>query len=149
MSTLRSSPVRSPESVRRALWAGCLLAIGSALLLPSVAAATTAVAQQTERVAPTGAPIGAEIGQAADDGFDGRSTRDTVRFVVGALVAIAGATTVSLLVFVWHTSPRRRQRVANRRAERHRAELGRDERADEHEDEHQDEDLSGAGEPRD
>lgn len=47
--------------------------------------------------------------------FDGRSTQDTVRVVVGSLVGLAGVVFVLLLVYVWHTSPRRRLRVALRR----------------------------------
>jgi hypothetical protein len=50
-----------------------------------------------------------------EDAYDGRSTDETVRFVVGGLIAIALATAVLMLVFIWHTSPRRRQRVASRR----------------------------------
>jgi hypothetical protein len=50
-----------------------------------------------------------------DSAYDGRSTDDTVRLVVGGLIAIAAATAVLALVYVWHTSPRRRTRVAARR----------------------------------
>jgi hypothetical protein len=107
------------------------------LLLPSLAAAAVTVAQDTDGVVSVGDDPSAVV-DTADDAFDGRSTRDTVRFVVGALVAIAGVTAVALLVFVWHTSPSRRQRVADRRADRGRAESPEGE-ADE---------LSDAGEPR-
>lgn len=58
--------------------------------------------------------------EADEEEFDGRSTEDTVRFVVGTLVGIAAVTTVMMLVFIWHTSPRRRLRVATRRADRER-----------------------------
>jgi hypothetical protein len=127
--------VTSPGRAVRALCAGGLLAFGLGLLLPSLAAATDTVARDTDGVVSAGADPGAVVDAADDDDFDGRSTRDTVRFVVGSLVAIAGVTAVSLLVFVWHTSPSRRQRIAVRRADRSRAES--------HEDE-----LSEAGEPR-
>ena len=48
--------------------------------------------------------------------YDGRSTEDTVQLVVGSLVAIAVLTAVLLVAYVWHTSPRRRARVAARRS---------------------------------
>lgn len=59
-------------------------------------------------------------GAAASDAiaeYDGRSTEDTVRLVVGSLVGIAAVVTVLLVAYVWHTSPRRRARVAARRGD--------------------------------
>ena len=50
-----------------------------------------------------------------------------MRLVGGSLSAVAGATAILMLVFIWHTSPRRRFRVATRRAERRRAQLVSDE----------------------
>ena len=49
--------------------------------------------------------------------YDGRSTEDAVRLVVGSLVGIAAVTAALLVAYVWHTSPRRRARVAARRVD--------------------------------
>jgi len=67
----------------------------------------------------TAAPVVAQ-----DESYDGRSTDDTVRLVVGGLVAIAVGTAVLTLVYLWHTSPRRRHRVAARRAQSEDATTG-------------------------
>lgn len=60
----------------------------------------------------TASPVAAAAG---DESYDGRSTEDTVRIVVGGLVAIAAVTAVLMLVYIWHTSPRRRLRIARGR----------------------------------
>lgn len=54
--------------------------------------------------------------------FDGQATEGTIRRVRVTLLSIAGALTVALVVYFWHTMPSRRLRVATRRAERRRAE---------------------------
>ena len=45
----------------------------------------------------------------------GRESRQRIDAVVIALWSIAGAMTVLLAVFLWHTSPRRRLRLARNR----------------------------------
>ena len=55
-------------------------------------------------------------GAVGEEQYDGRSTDDTVRMVVAGLLAIAAVTAVLMLVYVWHTSPRRRLRIARSRS---------------------------------
>ena len=64
---------------------------------------------------------------ADEEEFDGRSTAATVRLVVTSLIAVAGVTAIMMLMFIWHTSPRRRFRIATRRAEQRRSEVASDE----------------------
>jgi hypothetical protein len=121
---------------RRAVGGICIAAV---LLAPvgmdtTVSAAALPDAHQIGASADRAAGVDSgQVGEGDDpatedeDEFDGRSTADTVRVVVGSLIAVAGATAILMLVFIWHTSPRRRFRVANRRAERRRAEVTSDE----------------------
>jgi hypothetical protein len=63
------------------------------------------------------AVVGSSVaGAAGEEIYDGRSTDDTVRMVVGGLLAIAAVTAVLTLVYIWHTSPRRRLRIARNRS---------------------------------
>ncbi len=63
------------------------------------------------------AVLGSSVAAAAgEETYDGRGTDDTVRMVVGGLIAIAAVTAVLTLVYVWHTSPRRRLRIARGRS---------------------------------
>ena len=131
MSQLRSSPVRSSSRAVR------IICIATALLA-AVGFGTTASAstlsdvyQDAESDDPTdgtdsGRVESADPIAADEEEFDGRTTADTVRLVVGSLIAIAIGTALLMLMFIWHTSPRRRFRVATRRAERRRAEAASD-----------------------
>ena len=114
MSGLRSIAVGARGGAYRVAALTVALAAGLAVLAPGPAMAMP-IAVQDDPVEADGQP------DAIDDEFDGRSTRDTVRLVVGSLIGIAAGTAVMMVVFVWHTSPRRRLRVATRRAERRRA----------------------------
>ena len=126
MSEVRSSPVRSPlisplispwRAVRVIFMVTALVvAVGSSTAV-SVGASSD-VYQDTEPDDPA---------VADDDEFDGRSTADTVNIVVGSLIAVAGGTAFLMLMFIWHTNPRRRLRVAIRRAERRRAKVAQNE----------------------
>ena len=137
MSRVRSSPVTSGLiAPRRAVGGICIAAV---LLAPvgmdtMVSAAALPDAHQIGASADRAAGVDSgQVGEGDDpatedeDEFDGRSTADTVRVVVGSLIAVAGATAILMLVFIWHTSPRRRFRVATRRGERRRSQLASDE----------------------
>ena len=50
-----------------------------------------------------------------DDVFDENETEGTVDSVRYQLWAVAGVTGALLVVYIWHTDPARRQRVADRR----------------------------------
>jgi hypothetical protein len=125
MSVLRSSLVRSPFPALRVLSVTASLAMLTLVILAVPAAGSVDGVQDLDEDELVG--NGSATGQ---DEFDGRSTEDTVRLVVGTLVGIAGVTSVMMLVFVWHTSPRRRLRVATRRAERHRVRVEREDPGD-------------------
>ncbi len=58
---------------------------------------------------------------AETDIFDENESESTIRWVTRALVGIAAGTGLLLVVYIWHTSPRRRLRVATRRRERREA----------------------------
>ena len=62
------------------------------------------------------AAVGLSSLLAQDDVYDGRSTEDTVRLVVGGLVGIAVAVALLTVLYLWHTSPGRRLRIAEARA---------------------------------
>jgi len=64
-----------------------------------------------------GAPVAAQVdsNDAADDVFDANETESTIDAIRYKLWGIAGVTGALLVVYVWHTDPARRQRVADRR----------------------------------
>ena len=71
-----------------------------------------------------GAPVAAQVDSngAEDDVFDANETKSTIDAIRYQLWGIAGVTGALLVVYVWHTDPARRQRVADRRrSERERA----------------------------
>jgi hypothetical protein len=81
--------------------------------------ATPAFAQNDVEPEPTGVTI-------LDDGEDAQpesgilrddDTSATVRDIRRDLVTVAVVTAAGLIVYVWHTSPSRRVRIAARRAE--------------------------------
>ncbi len=74
-----------------------------------------------------GAPAAAQPAQSSDEGevvdtsteiFDENESEATIRWVTRALVGIAAGTGFLLVIYIWHTNPRRRLRVATRRRER-------------------------------
>lgn len=109
MSRVRSSPVRSPARALRIAAVVAALLMGSAVVGTDSALGSPHQLQETE--------------PSDEEPFDGRSTEDTVRVVVGSLMAIAGATALLMLGYIWHTSPRRRLRAATRRAEQGRSRI--------------------------
>jgi hypothetical protein len=71
-----------------------------------------------------GSPVVAQVdGNAAEnDVFDANETESTIDAIRYQLWGIAGITGALLVVYIWHTDPARRQRVADRRrSERERA----------------------------
>lgn len=50
--------------------------------------------------------------------FDGRTTEGTIDRVSNTLVGIAIGIGVMLVIYIWHTNPHRRVRVATRRRDR-------------------------------
>ena len=64
-----------------------------------------------------GAPVAAQVDSngAEDDVFDANETESTIDAIRYQLWGIAGVTGALLVVYVWHTDPARRQRVADRR----------------------------------
>ena len=71
-----------------------------------------------------GSPVAAQVGgiDAENDVFDANETESTIDAIRYQLWGIAGITGALLVVYIWHTDPARRQRVADRRrSERERA----------------------------
>lgn len=62
------------------------------------------------------------LGQDSSDDFDANEAQGTVDTVRRALIGIAIGTGVMLVLYIWHTDPRRRFEVATRRRERREAE---------------------------
>ncbi len=90
---------------RLLLWIALGL-LGAALLVP-----VAAVAQDS--VDADSAVLGSE--------FDTRMTEGTIERVSNTLLIIAASTGFMLVLYIGHTSPRRRVRVANRRRNRREA----------------------------
>jgi hypothetical protein len=59
--------------------------------------------------------------QISGDEFDSNAAQDTVDTVRRALIGMAIGTGVMLVLYIWHTDPRRRFEVAGRRRERREA----------------------------
>ena len=59
--------------------------------------------------------------QISGDEFDSNEAQGTVDAVRRALVGVAIGTGVMLVLYIWHTDPRRRFEVAGRRRERQEA----------------------------
>lgn len=97
----------------------CVLLVGGSAGVSS--AQVVSGAQDADDPGPSVDSEGGDPASDEEEPFDGRSTDDTVRLVVGALIGIAAATALMMFMFIWHTSPRRRLRVATRRAARRRA----------------------------
>ena len=71
------------------------------------------------------APVAADspvLVQESGDEFDANEAQGTVDTVRRALIGIAIGTAVMLVLYIWHTDPRRRFEVATRRRERREAE---------------------------
>ncbi len=81
--------------------------VALALGLPTLAgpAAATTPNQDSE----------GDDGVVEDEGFDENETEGTIDRVRLQLLAIAAVTGGLLVVYIWHTDPQRRQRVADRR----------------------------------
>ena len=64
-----------------------------------------------------GAPVAAQVDSngAEDDVFDANETESTIDAIRYQLWGLAGVTGALLVVYIWHTDPARRQRVADRR----------------------------------
>ena len=126
MSEVRSSPVRSPLiSPRISPWRAVRVIFMVTALVVAVGSSTAVSVGASSDVYQDTEPDDPAV--ADDDEFDGRSTADTVNIVVGSLIAVAGGTAFLMLMFIWHTNPRRRLRVATRRAERRRAKVAQNE----------------------
>jgi hypothetical protein len=95
---LRSDPVSNVFF--RSLFLGLGLALVMAVSIPAAA--------QDD---PSGEPAD-EV-----EVFDENESEATVEWVTRALVGIAAGTGLLLVGYIWHTSPRRRLRVATRRRE--------------------------------
>lgn len=95
---LRSDPVSNVFS--HSLFLGLVLALAMAVSIPAGA--------QDD---PSGEPA-VEV-----EAFDENESEATVEWVTRALVGIAAGTGLLLVGYIWHTSPRRRLRVATRRRE--------------------------------
>ena len=76
-------------------------------------------AQEGQEPEPTGVTVldGVEEAQPESAVVRDEDTSATVRRIRRDLVIIAGAMTLALGVYVWHTSPSRRLRIAARHAE--------------------------------
>ena len=96
--TLRSDAVSSVRS--------CSLIF---ILLMATAIVASAPAQAQDDT-PREPPVEADV-------FDESESEATVEWVTRALVAIGAGTGLLLVGYIWHTSPRRRLRVAIRRRE--------------------------------
>ena len=95
---LRSDPVSNALS--HSLFLGVVLAMVVAVSIPAGA--------QDD---PSGDPA-VEV-----EAFDENESEATVEWVTRSLVGIAAGTGLLLVGYIWHTSPRRRLRVATRRRE--------------------------------
>lgn len=62
------------------------------------------------------------LAQDAGDDFDANEAQGAVDSVRRSLIGIAIGTGVMLVLYIWHTDPRRRFEVATRRRERREAE---------------------------
>jgi hypothetical protein len=64
-----------------------------------------------------GSPVAAQVDgiDAENDVFDANETESTIDAIRYQLWGIAGITGALLVVYIWHTDPARRQRVADRR----------------------------------
>ena len=85
----------------------------------TLAWAAPALAQDDPEPEPTGVTVldGGEDAQPESGIVRDDDTSATVRRIRRDLVLVAGLTAVGLAVYVWHTSPTRRVRVAAQRAE--------------------------------
>lgn len=59
--------------------------------------------------------VAAPVGAQDDDTFDENETESTIDSIRYQLWGIAAVSGVLLVVYIWHTDPARRQRVAERR----------------------------------
>lgn len=105
----------------RAFFAAAVAAavVLSAAVVPvTVLSAAPALAQDEPE--PTGVTVLDDGDEAQPDSDIVRDdeTSDTVQRIRRDLVVVGGVTAVALLVYLWHTSPRRRLRIAARRLER-------------------------------
>ncbi len=105
MIPLRSSAV---VHVSRSLRVVLVVAVLAALSVTAGPAAAIAPAQDTD----------AELDTTEFDANEAEGTVDSVR---RRLIAIAIGTGVMLVLYIWHTDPRRRFEVATRRRERREA----------------------------
>lgn len=96
------------KSRRRAVVASTLLMMIVLSIAPRAGAteADGSTTTQAESADDNAAPLTAAQGSTTDE---------TVQITVRALVGIASVTTVAAVVFFWHTSPRRRLRIAGQR----------------------------------
>ena len=89
----------------------------------AVAAPTGAVVSTAAPLAPDGAREEPADSRTDSQIFDDRKAEKEVDLIVNFLLSIAVFMAVMLGVFLWHTSPRRRLRVARTRADRRVGEL--------------------------
>lgn len=88
-----------------------------------VAAMLVFVAPASAQDGPEPAPVAvtevddAEAAQPESGIVRDEDTSATVRRIRRDLIIVAGVTSVALAVYVWHTSPTRRMRVAGRRTD--------------------------------
>lgn len=86
-------------------------------ILLAVAAPVAAQDGADDPAAEPGVTVADEAAPAEAQLVKDDDTSATVQRIRRELIAIAAVTTVGLVIFVWHTSPSRRLRVATRRAE--------------------------------
>ena len=94
-----------------------LFGVATAVGFSAAVVTASPVAAQEEPAVPEVSVV--EVSDAATgaaETFDPNSTEATVVRVRNTLVGIAFACAVGLALFWWHTNPRRRLRVATRRA---------------------------------
>lgn len=111
-------PVRScPVAWYRTLLATLIVAVGFAVA-GGVVVASPAVAQDDVEPAPSGVTIDdlGDDAQPESSVVRDEDTSATVRRIRRDLIVIAGFTSLALLVYVWHTNPARRVRIASARA---------------------------------
>ena len=99
---------------RGAIWFRIFVAFVVALVLLSVSPATA-----QDEPEPTGVTVLDDTDEAQPDSEIVRDdeTSDTIQGIRRDLLLVAGASAVALVVYLWHTSPSRRFRIATERAQ--------------------------------
>ncbi len=91
--------------------------LGGVVFVLAIAVGGPAAAQED---APS-EPLPDDVADEVIDAFDENESEATIEWVTRSLVGIAGGTGFLLVVYLWHTNPSHRLRVATRRRERREA----------------------------